>query len=89
MLVLQVWGVSTLTASLGWNHGLGWLPAQLNAGRLDLFFVLLAGERQPSAAAAAAGVDAWGKGYAQRCCMSTGRGWKVLKLCGETLFQQL
>ena len=39
----QVWGVSVLTASLGWNHGLGWLPAQLNFGRLDLFFCSLAG----------------------------------------------
>ena len=38
-----VWGVSALTARLGLNQGLGWLPRDLNHGRLDLFFLLLAG----------------------------------------------
>lgn len=38
-----VWGVSALTQRLGLNRGRGWLPHDLNYGRLDLFFVLLAG----------------------------------------------
>jgi peptide/histidine transporter 3/4 len=30
------------TAAAGWNDGAGWLPPSLNAGRLDLFFWLMA-----------------------------------------------
>ena len=35
--------VSAGTAAAGWNGGAGWLPADLNAGRLDLFFWAMAG----------------------------------------------
>lgn len=39
-----VWGVSVLTRRLELNHGKGWLPQDMNHGRLDLFFLLLAGK---------------------------------------------
>ena len=35
--------VSAGSAAAGWNGGAGWLPADLNAGRLDLFFWAMAG----------------------------------------------
>jgi dipeptide/tripeptide permease len=35
--------VSAGTAAAGWNGGAGWLPADLNEGRLDLFFWAMAG----------------------------------------------
>jgi solute carrier family 15 (peptide/histidine transporter), member 3/4 len=38
-----VWGIGAGTAALGWNEGLGWLPSDMNKGRLDLFFLFLAG----------------------------------------------
>lgn len=37
-----VWAVSASTAALGLNGGAGWLTEDLNAGRLDLFFLSLA-----------------------------------------------
>ena len=40
---MQVLGVADITARLHLNHGLGWLPPELNLGRLDLFFYFLAG----------------------------------------------
>lgn len=35
--------VSAGTAAAGWNGGAGWLPPDLNEGRLDLFFWAMAG----------------------------------------------
>jgi len=40
-----VLGVAHGTAAAGAAGGAGWLPANLNDGRLDLFFLLLAGAR--------------------------------------------
>eukprot|EP00884_Botryococcus_braunii_P017309 jgi/Botrbrau1/4261/Bobra.0390s0001.1 len=38
-----VWAVGAGTAALGFNDGMGWLTQDLNKGRLDLFFLFLAG----------------------------------------------
>ncbi len=45
-----VLGVAHGTAAAGAAGGAGWLPANLNDGRLDLFFLLLAGARPAQAA---------------------------------------
>ena len=39
-----VYAVGAVTARLGYSGGQGWLPKDMNHGRLDLFFLLLAGE---------------------------------------------
>ena len=36
--------VGAITARIGFAHGDGWLPKDMNYGRLDLFFLLLACE---------------------------------------------
>lgn len=39
--------VGSITARLGSCGGQGWLPKDMNHGRLDLFFLLLAGTSYP------------------------------------------
>lgn len=56
--------VGAVTAKLGYCGGQGWLPKDMNYGRLDLFFLLLAGGHtpQPCTRQHYRGAPAWSPG---------------------------